>query len=125
MLIDDDPDELEVFNHVLDLLQVPCACIQALNTDLAIQLLQNISPDIIFLDHKIPIKYGLVCLAEIRQLPNYQETPVIFCSNALSSDLEQKALKAGATVCIKKYDQLSQLKDLLSKILLDSYLIRK
>lgn len=116
LLIDDDPDELEIFNYAISTLSIPGSCILANNRDIAIQLLDHITPDLIIIDYSIPGKNGLDILVEIRTFPGLNNTPIVFCSTVMNDEIRNKAMQAGATYCIKKLTELRDIAALLNNI---------
>ena len=116
LLIDDDPDELEIYNFAISSLPFPCSCILANNSDTVIQLVGNLKPDLIIMDYSVPGKNGLEILEEIQTLPAVKNAPVVFCSTVMSDQIRDKALQAGATYCIKKFTELKDIVNLLRTI---------
>ena len=119
LLIDDDPDEIEIYNYAISSLNFPASCIQANNRDVAMNLLARMTPDLIIIDYSIPVKNGLEVLVEIRSLPGLNKTPIVFCSTVMNEEIRNKAMDAGATFCIKKLTQLQDTVELLSSIFLN------
>ena len=69
----------------------------------------EIKPDIILMDHRMPIKNGLDAMAEILQLNNHEK--IIFASADIS--VKEKAKSIGACAFL---DKPFKMKDLLSTI---------
>lgn len=67
LLIDDDPDEIEIYNYAISSLTFPGLCMQAYNRDIAMNLLDHITPDLIIIDYSIPVKNGLEALLKYEQ----------------------------------------------------------
>ena len=68
----------------------------------ALQLLRKATPALILIDLLLPKMSGTQLLAEIRQLPDYQATPIIILSRL---DKEREAalcLRLGATAYVEK-----------------------
>src|SRR5690606_36336131 len=110
------------FQEVIDSLKADCLFSYAESADDAKEQLKWVIPDLIFLDHNMPRKNGLTFLHEIRDLECSISVAVIFYSTGLTPELSQQALNAGATVCIKKYNNLKEFKNLMFRIINDSYL---
>lgn len=123
LLIDDDVDERIIFQEIIDSLKADCLFSYAESADDAKEQLKWVIPDLIFLDHNMPRKNGLSFLREIRDLEFCTNVPVIFYSTGLTPELSRQALNAGATICIKKYNNLQEFKNLMFRIINDSYLL--
>jgi PleD family two-component response regulator len=102
LLIDDDEDELEIFNGALTQVPFPIECTQATSTEEGLKMLKTFKPDYIFVDYNMPRQNGLVCLEEIKKIHELENIPVILYSNYIDSEMEKKAMKLGATLCMKK-----------------------
>jgi DNA-binding response OmpR family regulator len=94
LLIEDDPDTLEMYRTKLELdgYRVHVACDGVEGLERAKELL----PDIVFLDVRLPRKDGFEVLQELRQHKPTAETPVIILSNFGERDLVDRGLKLGA-----------------------------
>ena len=67
LLIDDDADEHELFSAALETVCKGCTFLSARGADEALQVLDAIIPDFIFLDINMPAKDGFQCLSEIKR----------------------------------------------------------
>ena len=98
LVVDDSPDALSMINMALDRAEI--ATLVALNGRQALNVLEQITPDVILLDAIMPTMDGYECAREIRQkLPL---TPIIFMTGL--SDVKDivKAFDAGANDYIVK-----------------------
>lgn len=116
ILIDDDPDDQEIFLLALQKLQANIKCITADNGIEALQILEqeNIHPDYIFLDLNMPRMNGKQCLAEIKKIKRLELIPVIiYSTSTVQSDImETKEL--GAADYITKQSSIKELTRILS-----------
>ncbi|MBA2499731.1 MAG: response regulator [Chitinophagaceae bacterium] len=119
LLIDDDPDELELYNYAISSLPFSGSCIPAHNKNMAFQQLDHLTPDLIIIDYTLPGKNGLDILGDIRKLPGLNNIPIVFCSTVMNDQLRSRALEAGATYCIKKLNELRDISNLLNSILVN------
>jgi CheY-like chemotaxis protein len=116
LLIDDDPDEVDIFSEALREIKKPLACVQASSAKSALNLLNYLIPDYIFLDVNMPGINGLKCLDEIRKIKSIRNIPVILYSNFIDDESVAKALAAGAAACLKKPNQIKNLVEMLDGI---------
>jgi DNA-binding response OmpR family regulator len=74
-------------------------------------------PDVIFLDLKMPMMDGFECLADIRDLEKYANTPVIIYSTSYHPKEIIRLNEMGASLYLQKPSSYNQLKTLLHKCL--------
>jgi two-component system, response regulator len=60
------------------------------------------TPTLIILDLRLPKMSGIQLLSEIRQLPAYQETPIVILSRLDKEREESLCLQLGATAYVEK-----------------------
>lgn len=100
LLIDDDEDEISIFNEALQRAGICCNCAWANNRQYALQVTPL--PDIIFLDVNMPCVNGLECLAAIKKSPQLVSIPVVLYSTGMTNELRNKGMMLGAADCIAK-----------------------
>jgi DNA-binding response OmpR family regulator len=118
LLIDDDEDELEIFTEALSKLPDSFSCLQAKDTEQAIEVLNQLVPGYIFIDFNMPKKNGLECLRELRTIKGLEPVQFIIYSNFIDEQTKIKALSLGATACMKKPYLTSVLAQRLKEILI-------
>lgn len=116
-LIDDDPDELDIFMEALSRTDTSCQCTSAPSGDRALEILDYILPDFIFLDLNMPGMSGLECLIEIRKKTRLDKVPVILYSTGLTNATATHALALGATACLRKTSDIGSLVNELNALL--------
>lgn len=98
-LIDDDPDDAEIFGIALKEVDYSSIFHYLNDPGLAVELLRNKKipvPDIIFLDINMPLLNGLDCLRQLKAISFLTMIPVVIYSTSyLQRDLET-ALSLGA-----------------------------
>ncbi len=62
----------------------------------------NPKPDMIVMDVRMPRMTGYEACRQIRQLPSYQDTPIVFLTAKGQDDEVHQGLEAGATAYILK-----------------------
>jgi CheY-like chemotaxis protein len=119
LLVDDDPDEYEIFCEALRTFQVDVQCVHAANGIEAVHSLaaSSILPDYIFLDSNMPVMDGKNCLKKIRADDRFKNIPVLVYTTS-SSRKEMDAYKTlGANDFIVKPDSFSALINILRRFL--------
>ncbi|NOX92316.1 MAG: response regulator transcription factor [Gammaproteobacteria bacterium] len=98
LVVDDSPDSLSMVNLALD--EAGIAVLIALNGQQAMNVLEQITPDIILMDAIMPVMDGFECTSEIRKrLPLI---PIIFMTGLSEVEHIVKAFDAGGNDYIVK-----------------------
>ncbi|RUO78766.1 two-component system response regulator [Idiomarina tyrosinivorans] len=58
--------------------------------------------DLVLLDHKMPVMDGLSLLRNLRELVDYEDTPLLLMTTQEINQIEPQALKSGANDCLAK-----------------------
>ena len=116
-LIDDDEDELEIFMEALGKLQVPCKCTYAQSAEQALEILNYLKPDVVFVDINMPRVNGFECAKKIRTKTGHAETHIVMYSNGANDVSLEEARRWGATSCIKKTNSIADLVAAMQKVL--------
>ncbi|MGO4920205.1 response regulator [Maribacter spongiicola] len=119
-LADDDSDDRTFFSDALREIPIKTKISEFNNgVDLMAGLLSetNETPDVIFLDLKMPMMDGFECLADIRELEKYANTPVIIYSTSYHPKEIIRLDEMGASLYLQKPSSYNQLKTLLHKCL--------
>lgn len=117
LLVDDDPDDQEVFLSALSDVSSTAHCLVAADGDHALELLHNEEaiPDYIFLDLNMPKMDGFELLTAIRKSKILRDIPVIVYSTTSQASQIEKAKKLGATEFFTKTHKYRDLCTLLRK----------
>jgi len=98
LVVDDSPDSLSMVNLALD--EAGIAVLIALNGQQAMNVLEQITPDVILMDAIMPVMDGFECASEIRKrLPL---VPIIFMTGLSEVEHIVKAFDAGGNDYIVK-----------------------
>lgn len=119
LLIDDDPDDREIFGIALEDVDRVCRYIATENGVDALELLEDSSfiPNFIFLDLNMPLMDGKECLREIKKIPHLNHIPVIiYSTSSYQKDVEETRL-LGANHFLTKPSSIKALTTLLTEIL--------
>ncbi|MGB2714924.1 MAG: response regulator [Vicinamibacterales bacterium] len=101
LLVDDDPAVADTFSRMLKL--EGFKVVSALSAEQGLELADNVRPDAILLDMRMPITNGLQFLRLVRAKPHLVEVPVaIVTGDYFLSDPIQHELKSlGASIRFK------------------------
>ena len=119
-LAEDDSDDRLFFSDALREIPIPSRIFEYNNgVDLMADLTSGTieEPDGIFLDLKMPMMDGFECLADIRDLAKYVNTPVIIYSTSYHPKEIDRLKEMGASLYLQKPSSYNQLKTLLHKCL--------
>ncbi len=122
LLADDDLDDCVLFktalaelplNSTLKIVYDGKQLLDELNTE------SNQLPDLLFLDLNMPRKNGAECLQAIKSNSRLKNIPIIIFSTSVPETLAKKMIEQGVKDCIRKPSNFRELKELISKILLE------
>lgn len=118
-LVDDDPEDQELFNMAVKDTECYTQCVFADNGLEAVNKLnseRSFVPDCIFIDINMPVMNGFDCLQKIKQMEHLSQVPVYMystCSNAASI---ARARELNATDYIIKPESIKTLTDILYQV---------
>jgi excisionase family DNA binding protein len=116
LVVDDDPEIVELFVDVLDRdgrFEVKTA---ASGYDAGI-LTQEFNPDLIILDYMLPDINGNVVCQTIRSKPEFEHTKIIIVSGVVNQEEINDLLKAGADEFVKKPFNIEKLIERVGELL--------
>lgn len=123
-IVDDDPDDQELFIEALQGIDEHCKCITAFDGQAALQELFNgmpQMPDFIFLDLNMPRMNGKQFLTEIKKNNKTRHIPVIiYSTSSEKKDIEETA-HLGAAFFLQKPNKFDELSRALTGILSGDY----
>lgn len=123
LLIDDDTDEHELFYAAIEKAGTPFSFLAANGTDEALKILEEVTPDFIFLDINMPAKNGFACLKEIKQNDHIKHIPVEMYSTSITEWDKRTALDLGACGYLVKTNSFHQLCHSIKEVLAAQKLI--
>lgn len=108
-LVDDDPDDQEIFMDVLHEISPSIHCVTACNGEEAINKLKSreVEPDLIFLDLNMPLMNGQQFLKAWKLLEDCSKVPVIILTTSSDKRSVEETMKLGARGYITKPDKYS------------------
>jgi len=103
LLIDDDPEEFELFCVALEDYNSNLSCIHAKDVDDLYGALKGKQIDYIFLDFNLPQKNGFECLKLIKDVVHLNNLPIyMFSASVINKEIEVLCMETGATKWIRK-----------------------
>ena len=121
LLVDDDPDDQEIFIMTLSEIDKRIVCTCSYDGIKALALLQSYMtfvPDFIFLDINMPRMNGLVCLEELRKIDRLNKTEIVMYSTTADRRLEERSKAIGANQFLIKPTGIETMKTKLREIFL-------
>ncbi len=94
LIADDEPDILEIIQFNLQ--QEGYEVVTAKSGDDAIEKAKRTQPDLIILDVMMPGKNGIEVCNQLRMMPNFKKTLIVFLSAMSDESTEIKGLETGA-----------------------------
>jgi CheY-like chemotaxis protein len=120
LLIDDDEDDQHIFMTAAAEVSSKVNCIAFYDAREALEKLslQEVTPDVIFLDLNMPIMNGEQFLTEIKRHKDLKHIPVIIFSTSSNQNTIKSVKELGATSFITKPSLYDELVDVLKPLLL-------
>jgi CheY-like chemotaxis protein len=118
-LIDDDPDDQEIFQEAIKVIDKTIICYTASDGKDALSKLHDalLLPDVVFLDLNMPVMNGKDCLKALKQDKVLKHIPVIVYSTSSADKERYNCLSLGATQYISKPPQFNVLVSKLKETL--------
>lgn len=120
VLIDDDPDDLDIMKEAIASVDPAIECISFIYPVEAVRLLskhKTIKPDFIFIDINMPRKPGPECLKELRKVDYLSVVPIVIYSTTISDRVSENLKKEGADFTFQKPSALKDYQSILQSIL--------
>jgi two-component system cell cycle response regulator DivK len=113
LLVEDTEDNRFMMRRLLEM--AGYRVVEARNGEEAVKTARDETPDLILMDLSLPVIDGLAATRMIRQLPQFERTPIIAVSAHDTSDFQDDAAKAGCDDYITKPIDFSELEELISQ----------
>jgi CheY-like chemotaxis protein len=126
LLIDDDPEEFDVFCETLSKLDRSIDCVGALSCSDGFKKLNASGglPRYIFLDLNMPPSHGTDCLKKLKSHPVYNPVPVFIYSSSDRHQDKEETKKLGAQHYFTKPVTMNELRSILSFVISDEWKYR-
>lgn len=115
MIVDDDPDNLEVFSYVLREAGYEVATAQSVQR--AIDLAHNYPPDLFLMDLHMPQVDGFTGIEYIRHDPMIRNIPVVAITSDPDFTTRQRAKAAGCNHYLTRPVRAKELYETLQRLL--------
>ena len=102
LLIEDDPEDAELFLAVLEESGVNAKVHQESLLTLGLRRLQSDSFDFVFLDLSLPDSWGLKTLRRLRETS--PDVPVVVMTGATMDEIAKSVREEGAAACLFKHE---------------------
>jgi CheY-like chemotaxis protein len=119
-LIDDDPDDQEIFFLAWQHVDPAVKCVYANDGIYGLEKLRKeppLQPELIFIDLNMPRMNGVECLKEIKKLNHLRNVPVYMYSTAADPAVISECKFLGAKDFIKKSPAITDLENTFFAIL--------
>ena len=119
MLADDDEDDRMFFSDAFSEIKINTklrTCNDGAELMEYLNKEDSVLPELLFLDINMPKKNGIECLEEIKANPKFKNIAVAIYSTSSSDEHVEDTFVKGANVYIKKPNDFSTLKKVLSEV---------
>ena|ERR1700730_5334960 len=116
LLAEDDPDDALIFELAVKELPFPFVLRHAEDGDMLFVMINQMIPDIIFLDINMPCKDGVTCITQIRKNESLDHVPVIMYTSLKSVEYVNQCYEYGANFFLIKANSIGELTEKLEKI---------
>ena len=123
VIADDDEDDIFLLDTSIKAINPDINITTARNGLKLLMILNNLKPDIIFLDINMPVKDGLECLRELRANEKLSGTRVVIYSTSNNTAEIELSYNLGADYYFIKPDLQSKLNSMLAKLFTDHGLL--
>jgi len=115
LLVEDTEDNRQMMKRLLEISGY--RVFEANNGREAVELANEVQPQIILMDLSLPFIDGLAATRQIRRLPHLSNVPIVAVSAHDTADFHREALDAGCNAYITKPIDYPELEDLVSRLL--------
>lgn len=118
LLIEDERDGLSVFVKALNETQLSYKCTYAKDCTHALQMLDYLEPDYIFVDQHTVGLNSIDGLKPIREKQRLRSVPIVLFLSSMTNDIAERASAIGVDYCYTKPSSIDELSTLLTDIIL-------
>lgn len=116
LIAEDDDDDYLIFSLAVEELSIRVILSRAENGDILMKMLNEKSPDLLFLDIMMPCRDGRQCIREIRADSKFDTLPIIVYSSLKDMETIEFCYRAGSNLYAVKPSSLNDVKLALERI---------
>ena len=115
LLVEDTEDNRFMLKRLLEMSGY--TVVEARNGEEAVHVADEKRPDLILMDLSLPIIDGLAATRRIKELPDFDQVPIVAVSAHDTADFHSEAIAAGCNSYITKPIDFNELERLLQQLL--------
>jgi CheY-like chemotaxis protein len=116
LIVEDNPQNMRLVEMALS--AESYTLLEATNGEEALEIAKKERPDLIIMDVQLPKMSGLEVTRKLREIPEFNRTPIIAITAYAMKGDEEKALDSGCNAYLSKPIRARDLPDLIAKMLL-------
>jgi len=116
LIVEDNPQNMRLVEMALSAKRY--TLLEATNGEEALEMAKKERPDLIIMDVQLPKMSGLEVTRKLREIPEFNRTPIIAVTAYAMKGDEEKALDAGCSGYLSKPIRARELPNLIAKMLL-------
>jgi len=116
LIVEDNPQNMRLVEMALS--AESYFLLEATNGEEAFEIAKQERPDLIIMDVQLPKMSGLEVTRKLREIPEFNRTPIIAVTAYAMKGDEEKALDAGCSGYLSKPIRARELPNLIAKMLL-------
>jgi CheY-like chemotaxis protein len=116
LIVEDNPQNMRLIEMALSAERY--TLLEATNGEEALEIAKKECPDLIIMDVQLPKMSGLEVTKKLREIPEFNRTPIIAVTAYAMKGDEEKALDAGCNTYLSKPIRARDLPNLIAKMLL-------
>ena len=115
LLVEDTEDNRQMMGRLLEMSGFKV--VEATNGQEAVEAAARVNPKIILMDLSLPFIDGLVATRRIRNLPGFNNVPIVAVSAHDTADFHHEALAAGCDAYLTKPIDFSELEAVMRRMM--------
>ncbi len=116
LIVEDNPQNMRLIEMALSAKSY--TLLEATNGEEALEVAKKERPDLIIMDIQLPKMSGLEVTRKLREIPEFNRTPIIAVTAYAMKGDKEKALDAGCNAYLSKPISARDLPNLIAKMLL-------
>ena len=117
LIIDDDPEELELFQHAAGDLDEPIEFLDARDCAESLEIINAQAPGFIIIDLHLGPSSGIDCLKQLRATSIAENLPIVMYSTSGSRHVIESCFKEKANFFFTKPNSIKEIGEILKKLM--------